>query len=462
MAGTHCKNMDTDPERMRNRNNPTGTRIATTLAMAAFCALPCAAAGEEPTAVSWIEKTANPLEDTAEMITALVARADGRRLVLLGESTHGTHEYYHYRDQISRALIESGGVRFIAVEGDWAALRPLNEYVAGRTEGDATASALLSRLSRWPAWMWGNEETATLLEWLRQWNRQRPEGERVSFVGMDVYSPWQAADMLAEWAKRHFNEGEAEEIRSDLAHFLRHRDNERAYIQANHPNQAAALAAYSRIESRLAAKAEEGDVPDWDMFAMEQSLRVVRGAHHHFIGMAIPGARSWNSRVEHMKGTVSALFGFFGDGARGIVWAHNTHIGDARATAMADAGQINIGHLARERWGAENVFALGFATHRGTVKAGREWGGARIAMDIPEAATGSIEYILNRRFPGGAWLCFADPPAAARQDVVHHRAIGVVYRPENEAGNYVPTRLGERYDALIFFPETRALSPIDP
>lgn len=460
MVGMLCNKVET--ETGEKRNKPIAPRIAASLAVAAFCVGPWAVGADDAAAVSWIEETANPLDDRAEMIDALVARADGRRLVLLGESTHGTHEYYHYRDLISRALIESGGVRFIAVEGDWAALHPLNEYVAGRTEGDVTASALLSRLSRWPAWMWGNKETATLLEWLREWNQQRPADERVSFVGMDVYSPWQAADMLLEWAARHFSKEEAEEIRSDLAHFLRHRDNERAYIQANHPNQAAALAAYNRIESQLAAKAEEGEVPAWDMFTMEQSLRVLRGAHHHFIGMAIPGARSWNSRVEHMKGTVSALFDFYGEGARGIVWAHNTHIGDARATAMADAGQINIGHLARERWGADNVFAVGFATHRGTVKAGREWGGERIAMDIPEAAAGSLEYMLNRQFPEGTWLCFADPPAAARQDVVHHRAIGVIYRPENEAGNYVPTRLGERYDALIFLPETRALSPIGP
>jgi erythromycin esterase len=409
---------------------------------------------------SWLEQAALPLCKT-ESIQRIVDAASGRRLVLLGESTHGTHEYYVWRDQISRALIRSGNARFIAVEGDWAPLWELNLYVKNKPGAPDSAYQALKLLARWPTWMWANQETLDLVEWLRSWNAQQEPENQVGFYGMDVYAPWNAADQLIALFAEH-NPEKLANIQSQLLPFTRHREDPAGLIRSESWHPSGLLRSMTRIEHMLNRMEAESDLPCHTVFAARQSVRVIRGAFHHYMEMGRGDGNSWNARVEHMKATVSHLLDHYGADSQGIVWAHNTHIGDARATTMRMRGDVNIGQLSRIRWGAEQVYAVGFATHRGTVKAGRSWEGTRELMEVPPAAYGSLEYLLNTRFPDGALLQFEAEVSLNPHPPVQQRAIGVVYRPESELGNYVQTWLSQRYDALVFLPETTALNPLHP
>lgn len=405
----------------------------------------------------WLAELGSPAEPAAVM-EHLSQKAGDRSLVLLGESSHGTHEFYTERDKISRHLIENHGFSFIAVEGDWASLWQVNRYVKNKPGAQRSAREALLELQRWPTWMWANEEIVALVEWLREWNDQRPMAERVGFYGMDVYAPWDAADWIIDFAANYLNESEQRRVGQKLARFRRHPDDVQGYVQSYFQRRAETLV-HLRALNRLLQSATQA--PDYKIFAARQSTYVVMGAHQHFMGMATGGADSWNARVRHMQETVARLMEHYGEDSRGIVWAHNTHIGDARATSMVERGEINIGQLAREQWGPSEVFSVGFATYRGTVLAGREWGGPRQQMQIPPGIPGSLEAALQSHFPQGALLQLGPETAAAEAfDLIPHRAIGVIYHPEREQGNYVPTRPAARYDALIFIPETQSLRPL--
>lgn len=425
---------------------------------AAMLAGPAAAETKERP-LAWLEETARPLDETA-VLDELTAAMRGKRLVLLGESTHGTHEYYVWRDRITRRLVADAGFRFILVEGDWASLHELNRYVKSLPGAAATARDALAAQQRWPEWLWANEETAALAEWLREWNRKQEPARRVGFHGMDVYGPWGSADLLAAFAVAHLPDA-APQVARKLAPMQAHRDDIGGYVRGHHAGEAEVMQGYAGLLELIRGAREGEGVDPSEWFAAKQAVHVVKGAHRHFMGMAEQGPQSWNRRAEHMHATALRLLDRHGEHSRGIVWAHNTHIGDARATAMAERGEVNIGQLARVSQGRDTVFSLGFATHRGRVIAGRAWGGPRREMDIPAGAPGSLEALLDARFPDGALLRTGSAPPSARADTIPHRAIGVIYHPDNEAGNYVPTRPADRYDALIFLPETKALKPLN-
>ena len=431
------------------------------LCLAAFLCAGCLVADEpaDQQPLAWLEETASPLDEEA-VLDSLITSMRDRRLALLGESTHGTHEYYLWRDRITRRLVADAGFRFILVEGDWASLHELNRYVKDLPGAAGTAREALAGQQRWPQWLWANEETAALAGWLREWNDEQEPDRRVGIHGMDVYAPWRSVDLVIAFADAHLADA-GPRIARKLAPMRDHPDDIGGYVRGHHPRRAEVIDGYAAA-LELVRGARDGDgVHPAEWFAAKQAVHVVKGAHRHFMGMAEQGPQSWNRRAEHMHQTAQRLLERHGDGSRGIVWAHNTHIGDARATAMAARREVNIGHLARESLGRDAVFSLGFATHRGRVIAGREWGGPRAEMEIPPGAPGSLEALLNDRFPAGTLLRTGGAPESARTDTIPHRAIGVIYQPENEAGNYVPTRPADRYDAMIFIPETRALSPLD-
>ncbi len=429
-----------------------------TFLAASMIALPVAA---EPAQVPlpWLEKIARPLEKPKNLDELTVAMRD-RRLVLLGESTHGTHEYYTWRDQITRRLVADAGFRFVLVEGDWASLHELNRYVKHLPGAPATAREALAAQQRWPQWLWANEETLALAGWLREWNGKQEPENRVGFHGMDVYGPWGSADLVSGFLETHLPDA-APRVARKLAPMQAHRDDIGGYVRGHYAGEAEVMKDFAGLLEMVRETRDAEGVDSVEWFAAKQAVHVVKGAHRHFMGMAEQGPQSWNRRAEHMHQTALRLLERHGAGSRGIVWAHNTHIGDACATAMGMRGEVNIGHLARESLGHEEVFALGFATHRGRVIAGRSWEGPREEMEIPPGAPGSLEALLNTRFPEGALFFTAEAPSSARIDNIPHRAIGVVYHPENEAGNYVPTRPVARYDALLFLPETTALKPLD-
>jgi erythromycin esterase len=404
-----------------------------------------------------------PLQDASDL-GPVILQAQDRRLVLLGEASHGTSEFYTWRAALTRRLVEEAGFRFVAVEGDWVPIYRLNRYVKGLPESGESARAVMQTFSRWPTWMWANEEMVGLIEWLRDFNRGRPRHERVGFYGIDVYGEEDARRKVLTLLEAMDPEL-GREVAERYACLDRYGDDLTEYARGIARGRDSCETAVAEVVDLLQAHRADLESDDPALFFhLEQTARVVRGAERHYRAMPVPGPESWNFRVDHFFETVDRLRAYFGPGSKGIVWAHNTHIGDARATAMAAQGQRNIGQLAREGYGPEAVFALGFGTHRGQVMAAREWGLAGQIMEVPPAAEGSFEDLLHRTGKPSVLLLLEDlrRPGPLMQPRAH-RAIGVVFRPERERiRNYVETLIPERYDAFIYLETTGPVRPLGP
>lgn len=414
-----------------------------------------------------IRRVARPLAGDADL-DPLIDRIGAARVVMLGEASHGTAEYYTWRDRISRRLIEEQDFRFIAVEGDWPACYQVNRYIRGR--GDARdAREALRTFERWPTWMWANEEVVTLVEWLRQYDRTHDElrGDdvhSVGFYGLDVYSLWDSMQAVIDYLER-VDPGAVPDARRAYGCFDPYHDDEQQYALATTslvPTSCEddVVAMLSELRANAPQYREDGSE---GYFNAEQNALVARNAELYYRAMVRGGAASWNVRDTHMMETLERLLDHHGPEARAIVWEHNTHIGDARATDMAAAGMVNIGQLARETFGMDDVVLVGFAGYEGSVIAGRGWGEPADSMSVPPARKDSWEDLLHRAVGQDALLLTHALDADAGADEPRdHRAIGVVYHPERERyGNYVPTMLPARYDALLYFEQTHALRPLE-
>lgn len=408
----------------------------------------------------WIDafrSVATPLEEAWEALMPRMAEAS---LVLLGEASHGTAEYYTLRGRISLGLIQNHGFRFVAVEGDWNAIHRLHRYVTGQNDPPGGAAAIMQTFTRWPQWMWANQEFADFVEALRDWNLERPFEQRAGLFGIDVYGFADAVNELPQ-ALSATDPELAARIQPQLDCFRPFLNDMAAYARAARMGPLSPCAGAASAVLRLL---ETADL-DWDAetrLHLLQMARVIHSAERHYRTMAWDGPDSWNHRASHFFETTQQLRKHYGEGSQGIVWAHNTHIGDARATDMSRFRQHNIGQLARETLGNENVFALGFATYQGTLLAGRQWGGTRLRMTKPRPPAGTAEFLKHQASPQNTLFDFRDAPEILQQQI-GHRAAGVIYHPEREnPGNYVPSALSLRYDALIFLPATTALTPMDP
>jgi erythromycin esterase len=392
-----------------------------------------------------VAAVARPLRDPGDL-DVLVDRAAGCRVVLIGEASHGTHEYYEWRAALTRRLIEERGFGFVAVEGDW----PDCERVDTAVRAGPDPRAALLQYDRWPTWMWANEETADFTRWLRRHNATRPAP--AGFHGLDVYSLWESMREILVWLREH-DPGRVPAALEAYRCFAEYGEDPNAYAYATRMLDASCADEVVRMLIDLRG----ADLAVW------QNAEVVAGAEHYYRAMMHGGSRAWNVRDRHMDATLARLLHHYGPGARAVVWAHNTHVGDARATDQAARGEVTLGQLARERFGADRVLLVGFGSHRGTVVAGHQWGAPMEVIGVPPAKPGSLEEILHVAAPPAA--LFVVPPPAARPglllDQLPHRAIGVVYRPERERwANYVPSVLGDRYDAFLWLDETRALRPL--
>ncbi len=413
--------------------------------------------------VSYVSSRATSLEDSADL-DHLISLAADRKLVLLGEASHGTHEFYAWRDSISRRLIAEKGFDFIVVEGDWASLYALNRYVKNMPGAHSTAREALEDLQRWPLWMWANEEVVALAEWLRQHNDELPPEDRVGFYGMDVYGEWHSMGEVLAFLQAH-----DEAVYEMAAGYYACFDNfgEDSWLYARLAARGEVNCA-SEVESVVGLFRENmgklEQLPEYQMFYGKQNALVVKHAERFYRKAVVhPDASSWNSRVHYMSLTVDRLLGLYGLESKGIVWAHNTHIGDARFSEMGSHGQDNIGQLSRLDYGPESVFLIGFSTYTGRVKAGSEWGGRRQRMQVPRARPGSIEAIFEQTGLERFQLVFDDDDRTheAFNRPYGNRAIGVVYDPGGDhLRNYVQSIVPMRYDALLFFRESRALTPL--
>jgi erythromycin esterase len=408
--------------------------------------------------VTDIRSLARPLR-TADDLDPLVDRVSTARIALIGEASHGTAEYYRWRAELSRRLIVEHGFSFVAVEGDWPDCFRINRWTARRAEENRSAREVLAGFGRWPRWMWANEEVAGFVDWLRDHNARTGAG--VGFYGLDVYSLWESMEVVVDYVADRYPDL-LHNARRAWACFEPYDGDPHAYAYAT---RMVPTVCEDEVVALLAGLRRRAAAPDGDPEAVldaRQNAEVMAGAARYYRAMMRADAESWNIRDRHMADTLDRLLAHRGPTAKAIVWEHNTHIGDARATPMADHGMVNVGQLARERHGEDAVAAVGMAGHHGSVVAAGSWGAMPQVLPVPAAPEGSHEQLLHEALGEASLAVF--PPAHDSPWLNHprdHRAIGVVYRPERERfGNWVPTVMGRRYDALCYFDATEALHPL--
>jgi erythromycin esterase-like protein len=399
-----------------------------------------------------------PLGSSTDL-DVLLDKIDTSSYVLLGEASHGTHEYYTWRSAISKRLIEEKNFSFIAVEGDWPDCYKINRYVKGYSDAGSSAVEVLKQFKRWPTWMWANWEIVALMEWLRDYNQGRPHGKKVGFYGLDVYSLWESMDVILAYLRKEDPKSAQlaiEAIRCFEPYDEGH-DYAKALLDLSVHCTEEVLRLLQSVRKRSSAYNHD---PEASLNA-EMNAQVIANAEQYFRSMISFRDESWNIRDEHMVETLEAVMAFHGNRAKGIVWEHNTHIGDARFTNMRDQGMINVGQLVREKHQLDGVYIAGFASYQGTVVAGRMWGGKMQIMNLPPAPKNTVEYLLHNHSAENKLILLDDPYWKRTFDEYGgHRAVGVVYHPEHDFANYVPTLLTHRYDALIYIDASNALHPL--
>ena len=398
-------------------------------------------------------------EDLDELIEAI----GDAHYVLMGEASHGTSQFYTWRARLSQRLISEKGFSFIAVEGDWPDCYRVNRYIKGYEDAGRSAHDVLFQFGRWPSWMWANWEVAALAEGLKKFNQQQSKKNRrkAGFYGLDVYSLFESMQAIVDYLQNK-DPKLADLAKKAYRCFEPYAEDVQAYAWSTRMVPESCEDEVVHLLQQMHHERVTFDHDPEAGFNAEQNALVMVNGERYYRAMVRSDQNSWNVRDIHMADTLDRLMDFHGDGAKAIVWAHNTHVGDARFTDMSSDGMVNLGQLMRERHGDEAVFLLGFGTHHGTVIAGQEWDAPMEEMGVPDAVEGSWEAIFHRTGFDSFYRILKD----LRQDNSMleergNRAIGVVYNPMYERfGNYVPTRLPLRYDTFAFLNETEALHPL--
>ena len=420
-----------------------------------------------------LRDAARPLVGAPDDFDPLLALVGDARFVLIGEASHGTHEFYRIRAEITKRLIREKGFAAVAVEADWPDAYRVNRYVRGRP-GDPDAAEALAGFRRFPQWMWRNADVLDFVGWLRAHNEERPEAARVGFYGLDLYSMHASMEAVLSYL-RVVDPEAAQRAQRRYACFDHFGEDPQSYGYAAGRGIAPscetevveqlvelrrAAGEYARRDGRLA--------PD-DLFFAEQNARLVRNAERYYRAMFTGRALSWNLRDRHMAETLEALVahlgaqGAAGGGAKVVLWAHNSHLGDARATEMGAGGELNVGQLVRERHGREAIL-VGFSTYTGTVTAASDWDHPAERKTVRPALADSYEalfheigvhnFLVDLTLPSEAVAGLREPRL--------ERAIGVIYRPETERlSHYFHARLPSQFDAILHYDRTRAVEPLE-
>lgn len=416
---------------------------------------------DEQEAVQKIKQCSRPVNSVSD-IDLLMDRIGDARIVMLGEASHGTHEYYTWRAYLTKRLIKDKGFRFLAVEGDWPDCYRINRYIKGYDNQEEKVAAILTIFNRWPTWMWANWEIAALAEWLKKHNKTMPANKRVGFYGLDVYSLWESMEAIMQYLQR-VDPGALETAREAFTCFEPYRSDEgQGYARASQWIPELCENEVIDLLQEIQRKMPHYDSDPENVFSTEQNALVAVNAEKYYRAMVKGGGHSWNIRDRHMADTLERLLQFHGADSKAIIWAHNTHIGDARATDMAQEGMYNIGELARLQHHEKGVVLVGFGSYAGQVVAGERWGAPMRRMKVPPAQKGSWEYLMHQAGPQNKLLIMDDcMDDLFMEHHIGHRAIGVVYQPRFERfGNFVPSILPMRYDAFIYIDHTTALHPL--
>jgi erythromycin esterase-like protein len=415
------------------------------------------------------------IRDAARAITSaadydgIVELAGEAQFVLIGEASHGTHEFYDVRAALTRRLIEENGFRVVAFEADWPDMLRVHRYVRGAGE-DTTADAALGGFTRFPQWMWRNSVMLDFVDWTREWN-SRPANERlqVGLYGMDLYSLHASIDAVLGYLAKTDPEAAARARRrySCFEHFGED-PQMYGYAAASGVAETCEQAVIEQlIELRRKYDETQSGTDQRDaeeLFYAEQNARLVRNAERYYRSMFRGRASSWNLRDSHMAETLNALVTRLDGGqTKVVVWAHNSHLGDARATEMGERGEHNVGQLVRERV-ESNAFLIGFSTYTGTVTAARDWGQDGERRRVRPGLSGSYEELFHNVGVPAFWLNLREQNRATEllKKSRLQRAIGVIYAPETERwSHYFQARLAEQFDVMIHLDETTALQPLE-
>ena len=416
-----------------------------------------------------IRENAHAVTDSRRDYEPLMELVGNSRFTLLGEASHGTHDFYHTRAQITQWLIKEKGYSAVAVEADWPDAHRVNRYVQGRSD-DADAVEALGSFKRFPTWMWRNTDVVEFVAWLREYNDDLPEGSRkVGFYGLDLYSLHASARAVLDFLDKVDPEA-AQRARYRYACFEHFGENTQAYGYAarfglSKSCEDEVVNQLVEMQKRAADLANRDGHLDPDAFFIaEQNARLVANAERYYRSMFESQIGSWNLRDQHMVETLDALVNHLGArSAKVALWAHNSHLGDARATQMGASGELNVGQLVRQRHGEDTVL-VGFTTHTGTVTAASNWDGPAERKRVRAALSGSYESLFHAAgvsnflliLRGATWLS-----GVLNQEMLE-RAIGVIYLPESErVSHYFQARLANQFDALIHLDETRAVEPLE-
>jgi erythromycin esterase-like protein len=392
------------------------------------------------------------------------------RVVLLGEASHGTHEFYRERARITRRLIEEKGFDAVAVEADWPDAYRVNRWARGISD-DRTALDALTGFERFPRWMWRNRDVLEFVDWLQGHNESKAQDQRIGFYGLDLYSLFASMEEVVRFLEQVDPEA-ASRARYRYSCFDAFGEDTQAYGYAaefglTRSCEDQAVQQLVELQRRAAELAQrDGSISEDELFHAEQNARLVRNAEVYYRTMFRGRVSSWNLRDRHMAETLEALIAHFerkGRPTRIVVWEHNSHIGDARATSMGDMGEWNVGQLARERFGNEAVL-VGFSTYTGTVTAASDWDAPAERKRVRPGLPGSFEALFHGVGTPDFLLTMRGDPAVARalQDVRLERAIGVIYHPRTErVSHYFEARLPQQFDAVLHFDVTQAVEPLD-
>jgi erythromycin esterase-like protein len=420
---------------------------------------------------SAIEEAAHPLSGQVTDYDPILALVADGPLCLLGEATHGTHEFYRERAEITKRLIKEKGFTAVAVEADWPDAFRVNRYVRGLSD-DRDANEALGGFKRFPTWMWRNTVVIDFVEWLREYNASLPmSAPRVGFYGLDLYSLYTSIEAVLGYLAKVDPEG-ARRARERYACFEHFSEDTQAYGYATtfgltescEREVIEQLIELQRRATELASR--DGRVAQDEFFFAEQNARLVLNAERYYRTMFRGRVESWNLRDRHMAETLDALIKHLsqqGEPAKVAVWEHNSHLGDARATYMAEYGELNVGQLVRQRY-ARDAVLVGFTTYTGTVTAASDWDGPAERKRVRPALPESYEALFHASLGGNFMLSLRtnNTASAAVRGPRLERAIGVIYLPQTERqSHYFDARLAEQFDAVIHFDETTALEPLE-
>jgi len=413
----------------------------------------------------------HPLSGGSNDYDGLLNRIGEARLVLLGESSHGTHEFYAERARITRRLIEEKGFTAVAVEADWPDAYRVNRYARSAGDDD-TALGSLGDFRRFPTWMWRNAAVLEFVEWLYDFNAPHLHGvAQAGFYGLDLYSLHASIQAVVGYLDK-VDPGAARRARHRYACFDHAGENAQAYgFAANfglgrscEDEVVAQLTELQRHSVEYAKR--DGRVAEDEFFYAEQNARHAKNAEEYYRSMFKERVSSWNLRDQHMVETLTELIQHLerttGRRTKAVVWAHNSHLGDARATEMGQQGEWNVGQLVRKRYGQEAV-NVGFTTFDGTVTAASDWDGPTECKRVRPALAGSYESLFHKI---GLPRFLVDLRDAETRDLLREprleRAIGVIYRPETERrSHYFQASLIDQFDVVLHFDRTNAVQPLD-